>query len=158
MDPIPAGHALALWSALHILLLLALSLLVVRQRRRHGVALGDGGVPELAWAIRAFGNATEYIPMGLVGLAALTLAGAPPLAVHPAGLVLFGGRVAHAIGLSRSGDASPLRAGGVAATWGPTSTWRWRFSSTPCPDPAGRRGTGAACPGGGGRPYGVHEH
>jgi len=118
MDPIPAGHALALWAALHILLLLGLSLLVVRQRRRHGVALGDGGVPELIWAIRAFGNATEYIPMGLVGLAALTLAGAPPLAVHPAGLVLFGGRLAHAIGLSRSGEASPLRAGGVAATWG----------------------------------------
>ena len=45
MDPIPAGHALALWSALHILLLLGLSLLVVRQRRRHGVAMGDGGVP-----------------------------------------------------------------------------------------------------------------
>ena len=53
MDLIPAGHALALWSALHILLLLGLSLLVVRQRRRHGVALGDGGVPELACAIRA---------------------------------------------------------------------------------------------------------
>ncbi|MCA3720807.1 MAPEG family protein [Phenylobacterium sp.] len=118
MEPIPAGHALALWSALHILLLLGLSLRVVQQRRRHGVAMGDGGVPELACAIRAFGNATEYIPMGLVGLAALTLAGAPSLAVHPAGLVLFGGRVAHGIGLSRSGEASRLRAAGVAATWG----------------------------------------
>ena len=118
MDPIPAGHALALWTALHLLLLLGLSLLVVRQRRRHGAALGDGGVPELACAIRAFGNATEYIPMGLVGLAALTLAGAPALAVHPAGLVLFGGRLTHAIVLSRSGEASPLRAAGVAITWG----------------------------------------
>lgn len=118
MDPIPAGHALALWSALHLLLLLGLSLLVVRQRRRHGVALGDGGVEELARAIRAFGNASEYIPMGLVGLAALTLAGAPGLAVHIGGLVLFAGRAAHAVGLSRSAEASPLRAAGVAATWG----------------------------------------
>jgi uncharacterized protein len=55
--------------------------------------------------------------MGLVGLTALTLAGAPGLAVHIGGLVLFAGRVAHAIGLSRSGEASPLRAAGVAATW-----------------------------------------
>ncbi|WP_397396418.1 MAPEG family protein [Phenylobacterium sp.] len=117
MDLIPAGHALALWCALHLLLLLGLSLLVVRQRRRHGVALGDGDVAELARAIRAFGNASEYIPMGLVGLTALTLAGAPGLAVHIGGLVLFAGRLAHAIGLSRSGEASPLRAAGVAATW-----------------------------------------
>ena len=37
--------------------------------------------------------------------------------MHSGGLVLFAGRVAHAIGLSRSGEASPLRAAGVAATW-----------------------------------------
>ena len=87
MDLIPAGHALALWSALHLLLLLGLSLLVVRQRRRHGVALGDGDVAELACAIRAFGNASEYIPMGLVGLTSLTLAGAPGLGLALSGEV-----------------------------------------------------------------------
>ena len=62
MDAVTSGHAAALWVGLHLILLLVLSLLVVRQRRRHKVALGDGGVPELAQAIRAFGNATEYVP------------------------------------------------------------------------------------------------
>jgi uncharacterized membrane protein YecN with MAPEG domain len=65
MDTIASGHAAALWVGLHVLLLLTLSLLVVRLRQKHKVALGDEGIPELARAIRAFGNASEYIPVGL---------------------------------------------------------------------------------------------
>jgi hypothetical protein len=37
--------------------------------------------------------------------------------VHVTGLTLFAGRVAHAIGLSRSGGSSILRSGGVTLTW-----------------------------------------
>ncbi len=94
-----------------------LSLLVVRQRQIHKVQFGDGGVPELAQAQRAFGNAAEYIPAGLIGLAILALAGAPAFAVHTAGLVLFLGRLSHAIGLSRSAGPSALRSAGMAMTW-----------------------------------------
>jgi len=35
--------------------------------------LGDGDVPELAQAIRAFGNATEYVPAALIGIAVLAM-------------------------------------------------------------------------------------
>lgn len=117
MDVIASGHAAALWTGLHLILLLVLSVLVVRQRRRHGVALGDADIPELARAVRAFGNATEYVPAGLIAIAVLALAGAPPAVVHMAGLVLLTGRVLHAVGLSRSGGASLSRAVGVVATW-----------------------------------------
>ncbi|ACG76934.1 glutathione S-transferase [Phenylobacterium zucineum HLK1] len=117
MDLTPAAHAAALWAGLHLVLLLVLSVLVTRQRRKHGVALGDGGVPELERAIRAFGNATEYVPTALIGLAILALAGAPPLLVHLIGFVLFAGRGLHAVGLSRSGEATLPRAAGVLATW-----------------------------------------
>ena len=113
----PAVHAAALWVALHLVLLLALSALVVRQRRKHAVELGDADIPELAQAIRAFGNATDYVPSGLIALVMLTVAGANPMAVHSVGLTLFGGRLAHAIGLSRSGAASLPRAVGVLVTW-----------------------------------------
>jgi len=112
-----AEAAAALWVALHLILLLVLSVLVVRQRSRHGVAFGDAGVPRLAQAIRAFGNATEYVPAGLMGLVMLAVVGAPAFAVHLAGLVLFGGRVLSAIGLSRSGGTSRARAVGASATW-----------------------------------------
>jgi uncharacterized protein len=117
MDATPSAHAAAFWVGLHLILLLVLSVLVVRQRRKHQVPLGDGGVPELAQAIRAFGNATEYVPAGLIGIVTLAMAGAPPLVVHLIGLVLLAGRVAHAVGLSRSGGSSILRSAGVIATW-----------------------------------------
>lgn len=117
MESNPAGHAAALWVGLHLLLLLTLSALVVSQRRRRQVALGDGGVPELIQAIRAFGNASEYIPAGLVALLTLAVVGAPPIAVHLTGGVLFVGRLLHAVGLSRSGGASLGRVGGMVLTW-----------------------------------------
>jgi uncharacterized membrane protein YecN with MAPEG domain len=114
---VTSGHATALWTGLHLILLLVLSLLVVRQRRKHKVALGDGGVPELAQAIRAFGNATEYVPSALIGLAVLAIVEASPLTIHITGLVLFAGRVLHAVGLSRSGAATFPRALGILFTW-----------------------------------------
>lgn len=111
------GHAAALWVGLHLLLLLILALLVVRQRQKHKVALGDDGIAELAQAIRAQGNAVEYIPPLLIGLVVLELTGAPALLVHIGGLVMFVGRVLHAIGLSNSGGVSMLRTAGVVLTW-----------------------------------------
>ena len=117
MDTISSGHAAALWVGLNLFLLLALSLLVVRQRQRHKVALGDGGVPELAQAIRAFGNATEYIPAAMVGIAVLAVVEAPPLAIHVAGFLFFVGRILHAVGLSNTGAASFPRAIGILMTW-----------------------------------------
>jgi uncharacterized membrane protein YecN with MAPEG domain len=117
METSPAAHAAALWVGLHLILLLVLSLLVVRQRRTHRIALGDDGIPSLTHAIRAFGNATEYVPAGLVAIAVLALAGAPVLVVHATGLTLLVGRIIHAIGLSRSGSASLPRAAGVILTW-----------------------------------------
>jgi uncharacterized membrane protein YecN with MAPEG domain len=117
MDNITSGHAAALWAGLHVFLMLTLSLLVVRQRQKHKVALGDEGIPELARAIRAFGNASEYVPTALVAIAVLAVVDAPPLAIHVAGFVLFAGRVVHAVGLSNSGGASIPRALGIVATW-----------------------------------------
>jgi uncharacterized membrane protein YecN with MAPEG domain len=113
----PALHAAALWVGLHLILLLVLSVLVVRQRRKHRIELGDAEIPELARAIRAFGNATEYVPGGLIALVILAILGANLLVVHAIGLTLFLGRVAHAVGLSRSGAASLPRAMGVLVTW-----------------------------------------
>jgi len=117
MDVGTAAHAGALWVGLHIFLLLALSLLVVRQRRLHGVALGDGDVAVLTRAIRAFGNATEYVPAGMAAIVMLAVVGAPPAAVHITGGVMFVGRVVHALSISRSSAASLARAIGVMMTW-----------------------------------------
>jgi uncharacterized membrane protein YecN with MAPEG domain len=117
MDATASAHAAALWAGLNLTLLLVLSVLVTRQRRKHHIETGDGGVPALSQAIRAFGNATEYVPAAIAGLALLALVNAPPLLIHPIGLILFAGRLLHAVGLSRSTATSALRAFGALATW-----------------------------------------
>ena len=75
------------------------------------------GIDELQRSIRAQGNATEYIPAAIAGLAVLAVAGAAPIVVHIAGAVMFIGRVVHAVGLSLSLEAS------LARSWGMTITW-----------------------------------
>lgn len=117
MDSFGSGQAAALWVGLHVFLLLILSAMVVRLRQKHRAPLGDEGIPELTRAIRAFGNATEYVPSGLIGIGVLAMMSAPPLAIHIVGFLLFAGRVSHAFGLSNSGGASVPRAVGIVLTW-----------------------------------------
>ena len=113
----PAAHAASLWVGLSLLLLLVLSALVVRQRQRHKVMIGDEGVPELLRARRAFGNATEYVPAGIGALVTLAMVGAPAAVVHGVGVVLFLGRIAHAWGISVSTGPSLGRTAGTLLTW-----------------------------------------
>lgn len=99
-------------------LLLALSYNVVRLRRKHQVGIGTGDVPELARGIRAHANFCEYVPLALVLLFGLALAGAAPAwALHGLGAALVVGRTLHAVGLSRSAGASAARVWGTLLTW-----------------------------------------
>ena len=116
MSPTPA-HAAALWSGLLLILMVVLSARVVAQRRKHRVAVGDAGTPELLQAVRAFGNAAEYTPAGIGALAILAVAGAPGFLIHAGGLLLFAGRVIHAVAISRSTGASLGRSMGMILTW-----------------------------------------
>ena len=113
----PAGHAAALWSGLLVLLILILSVLVVRQRRKHRIMIGDGGVVEVQQAVRAFGNAAEYAPVAIGALAVLALVGAKPIVVHALGLLFLVGRLVHAWGISRNLGTTWGRAGGTMLTW-----------------------------------------
>jgi uncharacterized protein len=117
MDTAASAHAAALWAGLHLILLLVLSVMVVRLRQKHKIALGDEGIPELARAIRAFGNAAEYVPAGIGAIAVLAVAGASALTIHIIGVLLFAGRLLHAIALSNSGGTSLGRAIGIILTW-----------------------------------------
>lgn len=108
----------AIYAGLNILLLLALSVRVMLLRRAKRVSLGDGGDPELRRAMRAHGNAAEYIPAGLAGLilAALLDPATPAWLLHASGGALTLGRFAHAIGLTL-GDLNPGRPIGMTLTW-----------------------------------------
>ena len=112
-----AAPAAAFWTALLLILMMTLSVLTVRQRQAHKVPIGHGDMPSVEAAVRAFGNASEYIPAGIGALAVLAIAGASPLIVHVIGGLLFVGRVAHAVGMSRTTGLSAGRVAGMTFTW-----------------------------------------
>lgn len=105
-----------LYAALLALLVIALSVRVSRLRRRHGHGLGDGGNRDMACAIRAHGNAVEYVPLALVLMLVLELNQTWPMLLHVFGIVLLVARVAHAAGLSGSPGYSAGRFVGAAGT------------------------------------------
>lgn len=107
----------ALYAALNAAIILVLAVLVTRVRRRHKVLLGDGSNPELLRAQRAHGNAVEYVPLVLILLLTLASLKASLIIIHVIGALLTFGRILHAIGLSRSSEASIGRAGGILLTW-----------------------------------------
>ena len=110
-------HVTGLYVALGVLLVLALSARVIWLRNARKVALGDGGLPELARAIRAHANAVEYLPLGLLMLLVIELDGARAEWLHLAGITLLAGRSLHAWGLSRRSGRSFGRALGIVLTW-----------------------------------------
>ena len=108
----------AVFAGVNILILVVLAFQVVGARRKHKVPLGDGGNPAVLQAMRAHGNASEYIPVALIGLALLAiLEPVPILAVQALGGAFTVGRVLHAFGLSTNPGPSPGRVFGVLLTW-----------------------------------------
>jgi uncharacterized protein len=89
----------SVYAGILALLIVWLSLNVIKLRRANKVILGDGGVPQLQNAIRAQGNATEYIPITLILLILLELSGANAWLVHIGGIAIIIGRLLHAKGL-----------------------------------------------------------
>ncbi|HUK59752.1 MAG TPA: MAPEG family protein [Stellaceae bacterium] len=109
-------HIVPLYAALLALLFLALSVRVMAERGRVGVAIGAGGSIALERRIRVHGNFAEYVPLALLLLAFLELRGSAAWYLHLLGLALLIGRLAHAVGVSREPDIYVLRGAGVALT------------------------------------------
>jgi uncharacterized protein len=117
IDGVLSGaEAAALWSGLLLLLLVTLSVRVALTRRSRRVSLGDGGDPDLALKSRVFGNAAEYIPVGIGAMAILAVLGMPAVGIHMVGVPLFVGRILHATGL-RGDRATGARIFGILLTW-----------------------------------------
>ena len=89
----------AVYAGLLGLLLLVLSALVIKERVRTRVGLGDGGDEQLNRAIRAHANFAEYVPLTVILIAIVEAVGAPAMAVHTLGAMLLAGRVLHPLGL-----------------------------------------------------------
>lgn len=105
-----------LYVALAAIVLLVLTVRVIGLRRRLAIGLGTGGDAELEKAVRCHGNFTEYTPIGLIVLASAELSGAGSAWVNAIGILLIGGRLLHAWGLSQSRGYSIGRSTGIILT------------------------------------------
>lgn len=108
----------SLFAALLTLLLLALSFRIIAIRRNERIGLGVGESKSLEVAVRIHGNFTEFVPMALILLALMELAGAGATMLYVCGAVLFLARISHAVGLTKSIGTSAYRAFGVLGTFG----------------------------------------
>lgn len=105
-----------LYLALGGLLLLVLTVRVIARRREQKIGLGDGGDAVLLRRSRAHGNAVETLPIGLLMLVGLELAGGGAWMLHLLGGMLLLGRVLHAWGLSSRSGVSVGRFHGMLLT------------------------------------------
>lgn len=108
---------LALYAGLNILLNLILAYRVSGNRVRAKVMTGTGDDTKLYNASRAHITNVEYTPIGLIGLAGLTMLASSLWLLHAVGILLTLGRLLHAIGVSRTSDSSPPRLLGTLLTW-----------------------------------------
>ena len=106
----------AICAALLTPIFLILSFRVIALRRAARTALGDGGDPVLLRRMRVHANFAEYVPFAIVLIAFAESLRAPGWLLHALGAVLLVGRIAHAIGVSRSPEPLAWRVFGVAAT------------------------------------------
>jgi uncharacterized membrane protein YecN with MAPEG domain len=108
----------AVYIGINILLLVALSVVVVLNRRGKKIALGDNGDSTMLRAVRAHANAAENIPAGLIGLLTLSLLdpAGPTWVIHAIGAAFTAGRVLHGIGLNM-GTLNAGRTLGMALTY-----------------------------------------
>lgn len=99
------------------LLLLALSVDIISRRMALRASFGDGGDHGLIAAIRAHGNLTEYLPIGLALIALLEINAAHPLALSIVAALFVVVRVAHAFGLRGSRERLTIgRSTGIIGT------------------------------------------
>lgn len=84
------------YAAVPGLIFVALSIRTISMRRRHRVAVGDGGNAELRRAMRVHANFAEYVPLALLLIFFVEHDGTKTLLVHALCFALLSGRLLHA--------------------------------------------------------------
>jgi hypothetical protein len=106
-----------IYIALITLMGVALTFVVIGQRRSKLIGIGDGGDKTMARMMRVHGNFSENAPYALAILLALALTGGQSWPIHVVGACFIGGRALHAYGLSQSAGSSIGRVAGMMLTF-----------------------------------------
>ena len=109
----------AIYAGLLMLLYVALSFNVIRQRQGNRISLGDGGNADLRVAIRSHGHFGEYVPFILLLIAILEGGGVSTGMVHALLVTLLIARVLHPVGMAAKPGTPQFtigRVGGMVLT------------------------------------------
>jgi uncharacterized membrane protein YecN with MAPEG domain len=88
---------------------------VSRMRVAHKVSIGDGGAEPLVRRMRAHANYGENMPIVLIMIGLIELAGGDPRILWGAGIIFILARIAHGFGMDQP-HPSRLRAIGMIAS------------------------------------------
>ena len=107
----------AFFSSILALIFYKLSINVIRLRRKYKVSLGSPKKhKDLEQAIRAHGNLSEFLPIGLILLACLEVNHLPKIVVFLCGLFFLIGRYLHATSFLKEEINSSNRVLGMKIT------------------------------------------
>lgn len=111
-----AFHVTALYASILAIAAVILAILVSAHRGKLGVALMDGGNPDLMASIRRHGNFTENVPFAVLLMALAEARGMPAFWLHGIGILLLAARLIHVFGINAHQPANPLRIAGTVGT------------------------------------------
>lgn len=111
------NSVISLYAPLFALFYVALSINVIRTRRREKIGLGSGGNRAVERAMRVHANFAEYVPLALLLLLILEQSGGSTLLLHGLFLVLLAGRLIHAWGVSQQNENFRFRVSGMTMTF-----------------------------------------
>ena len=105
------------FSALLVLLKIALGIQVTMYRAKNNTMWGDAGDEQMQRRIRAHANHYEWMPATIIILALIEMVGVSALLIFVLGAAMLVGRLLHAVGLM--GNAEMFnRVTGMVITWG----------------------------------------
>lgn len=105
------------YSSLLAVVYIYLSGLIISQRFKKQIGIGDGGDSDFQRLIRAHGNFAEYAPIALILLLVGEVNQLSPIVLHAAGTAIFFGRLLHAFGLRLHSGTSWQRQYGTILTY-----------------------------------------
>ncbi|MGB5324857.1 MAG: MAPEG family protein [Pseudomonadales bacterium] len=106
----------SLYLALLGLMFIPFTLRVGAYRLRNNIPLGDGGDSELLKRIRAQANFVETVPLAILLITAMELAGAGSAWLHTLGTLLVIGRLSHYLQITGVLQPLAFRSGGMFMT------------------------------------------
>ena len=98
-------------------ILVALSIRVIRLRRKFGVAIGHGNEAELERAMRVHANFCEYVPVAVILVYFVEISLGTGWWAHVLGASLLLARCLHGFGVSQVRENLRLRVIGMATTF-----------------------------------------